>query len=120
MFAPALMIFLSCFFSSSGSTGGGIKMVRAVVLFHQAVRELTRIVHPRAVVPVKFAGRVVENGVVLAVLAFMLMYGTTIIAATLALDPALIAPKSTLEGLAAEPAEAAAKMMPWQRELLGV
>jgi ribonuclease D len=42
------------------------------------------------------------------------------LATTLGLDPALIAPKSTLEGLAADPAEAAAKMMPWQRALLGV
>lgn len=42
------------------------------------------------------------------------------IATALGLDPALIAPKYTLEGLAAEPAETAAKMMPWQRGLLGV
>ncbi len=84
-FAPGLMLFLSCFLSSSGSTGGGIKMVRAMVLFHQALRELTRIVHPRAVVQVKYGERVVDNSVILAVLAFMLMYGATIIAATLIL-----------------------------------
>lgn len=42
------------------------------------------------------------------------------LATTLGLDPALIAPKSALEALAAEPAEAAARMMPWQRGLLGV
>jgi len=80
VFAPALMLFLSCFVSSSGSTGGGIKMIRALVLFKQAMRELTRIVHPRAVVQVKVGDRVVENHVILAVLAYMLMYGGTIIA----------------------------------------
>jgi trk system potassium uptake protein TrkH len=85
VFAPALMLFLSCFMSSSGSTGGGIKMIRAVVLFRQALRELTRIVHPRAVVQVKVGDRVVENQVILAVLAYMLMYGATIIMAMMAL-----------------------------------
>lgn len=41
-------------------------------------------------------------------------------AAALALDPALIAPKSLLESLAANPEEAAARMMPWQRQTLGL
>ena len=84
-FAPIWMIFLSCFVTSSGSTGGGIKMVRAVVLFKQAVREMTRIIHPRAVVPVKYGEQVIENNVIFAVLAFMLMYGTTIITMTMLL-----------------------------------
>ncbi len=79
IFAPIWMIFLSCFATSSGSTGGGIKMVRAVVLFKQAVREMTRIIHPRAVLPVKFGEQVIENNVIFAVLAFMLMWGGTII-----------------------------------------
>jgi trk system potassium uptake protein TrkH len=84
-FAPIWMIFLSCFATSSGSTGGGIKMVRAVVLFKQAIREMTRIIHPRAVVPVKYGDQVIENNVIFAVLAFMLMYGTTVIAMTMLL-----------------------------------
>jgi trk system potassium uptake protein len=79
VFAPALMLFLSCFLASAGSTGGGIKMIRAVVLFKQALRELTRIVHPSAVVQVKIDDRVIENSLIFAVLAYMLMYGATII-----------------------------------------
>jgi trk system potassium uptake protein TrkH len=55
-------------------------MIRAVVLFKQAVRELTRIVHPSAVVQVKVDGRVIENNLIFAVLAYMLMYGATVIA----------------------------------------
>ncbi len=79
VFAPAFLLFLSCFLASGGSTGGGIKMIRAIVLFKQAMRELTRIVHPTAVVQVKVEGRVVENSLIFAVLAYMLMYGATII-----------------------------------------
>ena len=60
-------------------------MVRAVVLFKQAIREMTRIIHPRAVVPVKYGDQVIENNVIFAVLAFMLMYGTTIITMTMLL-----------------------------------
>jgi trk system potassium uptake protein TrkH len=82
MFAPVFMIFLSCFATSSGSTGGGIKMIRFTLLIKQSVRELTRIVHPRAVVPVKIGGQVIENNVIFAVLAFMLMYGGTVIVMT--------------------------------------
>jgi len=85
IFAPVLMIFLSCFATSSGSTGGGIKMVRAVVLFKQAVREMTRIIHPKAVLPVKFGEQVIENNVIFAVLAFMLMWGGTVIVMTMLL-----------------------------------
>jgi trk system potassium uptake protein TrkH len=79
VFAPIWMLFLSCFVTSSGSTGGGIKMIRAALLFRQALREMTRIIHPRAVVPVKFGDQVIENNVIFAVLAFMLMWGGTII-----------------------------------------
>lgn len=85
VFAPVWMIFLSCFATSSGSTGGGIKMVRAIVLFKQAGREMTRIIHPRAVLPVKFGEQVIENNVIFAVLAFMLMYGGTVIVMTMLL-----------------------------------
>ena len=86
VFAPVWMLFLSCFCTCSGSTGGGIKMIRARLMFHQALREMTRIVHPRALVPVKLSGQPVENNIIFAVLAFMLMYGGTITIATMLLS----------------------------------
>lgn len=85
IFAPLWMLFLSAVACSSGSTGGGIKMIRALVLQRQAFREFTRIVHPRAEVPLKIGGTVVENKLIFAVLAFMLIYGGTMITMTLAL-----------------------------------
>ena len=51
----------------------------------QALREFTRIVHPRAEVPLKVAGQQVENKVIFGVLAFMLVYGGSTIVMTLAL-----------------------------------
>ena len=85
VFAPVWMLFLCCFATCSGSTGGGIKMIRAEVMLRQAHRELRRIIHPRAIIPLKVGGRVVENHIIFAVLAFMLIYGAVVIAGTLLL-----------------------------------
>jgi trk system potassium uptake protein TrkH len=85
VFAPVLLIFLSVFASSSGSTGGGIKMIRAVVLIKQTRREIGRILHPRLVNPVRISGSPIGNNVVFSVLAFMLMYGLTVIVGTFVL-----------------------------------
>jgi trk system potassium uptake protein len=74
IFAPMWMIFLSCIVASSGSTGGGIKMIRTLVLAKQAHRELTQLVHPNMVRPVKVGGAVIANRVVFAVLAFVFLY----------------------------------------------
>jgi trk system potassium uptake protein TrkH len=85
VFAPVWMLFLCSFATCSGSTGGGIKMIRAELMARQAVREMTRIIHPRAVVPVKLAGVPVENNIIFAVLAFILMYNGSVIAMTMLL-----------------------------------
>jgi trk system potassium uptake protein TrkH len=81
-FAPWFMLMLSGMATSAGSTGAGIKMIRFIVLVKQARREMLRALHPRVVNPVRLRDAVVENNVIFAVLAFMLMYGTTIIAMT--------------------------------------
>lgn len=85
VFAPVWMLFLCSFATCSGSTGGGIKMIRAELMARQAVREMTRIIHPRAVVPVKLAGVPVENNIIFAILAFILMYNGSVIAMTMLL-----------------------------------
>lgn len=85
VFAPLVMLILCSFTSSSGSTGAGIKMVRAVLMAKQALRELMRLIHPRAVLPLKLGHQVVDNRIVLAVLAFMLVYGGSVIVMTMLL-----------------------------------
>ncbi len=85
VFAPMWMLFLCCFATCSGSTGGGIKMIRAEIMARQSLREMVRILHPRAYVPVKLAGQPVENNIVFAILAFMLVYGASVIAISMLL-----------------------------------
>lgn len=74
IFAPMWMMFLSCIVASSGSTGGGIKMIRTLILAKQANRELNLLVHPNMVRPLKVGGNVIANRVVFAVLAFVFLY----------------------------------------------
>ncbi len=85
VFAPVFMLMLSGVATSAGSTGGGIKMVRMLILIKQARRELTRLVHPNAVQPVRLGGAVVESRMIFSVMAFMLVYGGTVIVLTMLL-----------------------------------
>ena len=85
VFAPVLLMFLGSFVSCAGSTGGGIKMVRMILLIKQARRELVRIVHPRVVNPVTLGGAVLPMSVMTATFGFMLIYGATIMGLTMVL-----------------------------------
>ena len=85
LFAPLVMILLGSFATCAGSTGGGIKMVRMLLLVKQARRELVRIVHPNVVNPVVLGGQAVSDRVMQSVIAFMMMYGATLTGLTLAL-----------------------------------
>ena len=85
LFAPLLMILLGCFATCAGSTGGGIKMVRMLLLLKQARRELIRIVHPSVVNPVVLGGAAVSDRVMQSVIAYMMMYGATLVTLTMLL-----------------------------------
>lgn len=85
VFAPVMLLLLSGVATSAGSTGGGIKMVRLLLLLKQAKRELQRLSHPRAIRPVTLGGKVVDNHVIFAVLAFIFMYGCTVLVLTMVL-----------------------------------
>ncbi len=83
VFVPVWLIFLGCFVSCAGSTGGGIKMVRMIILVRQSLRELVRILHPRVVNPLTLGGSLVPAGVIANVLAFMLIYGASTVGLTM-------------------------------------
>ena len=85
-FAPLWMLFLCSFATSAGSTGGGIKMIRAIVLYKQVYRELARAMHPNAVHPIKIGNSVVPPNILFAVLAFGFIYMVCIVSMTLLLS----------------------------------
>lgn len=65
-----LMLFCAC----AGSTSGGIKIVRIIVLFKNAINEFKRQVHPNAILPVRLNGQVIPIDIVTKILAFMFLY----------------------------------------------
>jgi trk system potassium uptake protein TrkH len=103
IFAPLIMLFLCSFVSCSGSTGSGMKMVRAQILFKQLFRELLRTIHPRIYSPVKLSERPVSNATVFAVLAYLFMYVTSLTASGLdiltAFSAAVVSLNNTGPGL---------------------
>jgi trk system potassium uptake protein TrkH len=82
IFAPLWMLFLSCIVASSGSTGGGIKMIRTLVLFKQAGREFSKLLHPMAINPMKIGGSVIPNNIVFSVLGFIFLYFMSVVTLT--------------------------------------
>ena len=85
VFAPWWMLFLSCILCSTGSTGGGIKMFRTLLLTRQAGREMQLLIHPAAVAPLRIGGRPIPEGVGSSVLAFIFVYFMTVALLTFAM-----------------------------------
>lgn len=85
MAAGLWILILSCVAASAGSTGGGIKMIRTLILFKQSSRELMSLVHPSAVSTLKIGGQAVSDRTVLSVFGFMHLYTITVIVLSLVL-----------------------------------
>jgi len=73
-FLGILLIFSSFVGGCAGSTGGGIKVIRFLLLIKQGLREIDRLVHPNAQIPVRVSGRSVNHRVVDAVWGFFSLY----------------------------------------------
>lgn len=72
--ATSLMFVFACFATSGGSTGGGMKMMRALILFKQMSRQFRLTLQPLSVVPLTINGHRVETSVIFSALGFMLLW----------------------------------------------
>jgi trk system potassium uptake protein TrkH len=80
------LLFLLMFVGSmAGSTGGGIKTMRLWAALKQGVVEMRKHLHPRAIMLTRLGGKVVHEGVMLNILAFMLLYVASFIVGVLVL-----------------------------------
>lgn len=84
-FARTMLVVLMFVGGCAGSTAGGMKVIRLVLLAKNAQTELKRQLHPQAVVPVKVAGRVIPERVMRKVLGFFFLYMTVYTIGTLLL-----------------------------------
>lgn len=71
---PVLLIFASFIGGSAGSTAGGIKVIRWLLIYKQGAREVARLVHPNAEIPVKLGNAAIQPRVVDAVWGFFSVY----------------------------------------------
>ncbi len=77
LWKPVLVALLFALFfvgGSTGSTGGSIKIMRIVLLFKNSYYELKRMIHPQAVIPVRFNKHTVESKTINNILAFFVLY----------------------------------------------
>ena len=72
----ALVVLFALFFvgGMAGSTGGGVKVVRVLLILKNSFRELRQLVHPQAILPIRLDHRVVPEGIVRNVLSFIVLY----------------------------------------------
>lgn len=72
--AAALILLMMFTGGCSGSTGGGIKPGRYLIIINRTVNELKKMVHPRAVLPLRFGGRFINEDLLINVLQFFFLY----------------------------------------------
>jgi trk system potassium uptake protein TrkH len=73
---PVLLIFVSFVGGSAGSTAGGMKVIRWLLIARQGAREIMRLIHPNATLTVKLGGKPVDRSVIDAVWGFFATYVT--------------------------------------------
>lgn len=71
---PFLLFVLAFMGGCAGSTGGGMKVMRVLLIYRQGTREVRRLLHPNAVIPVKLGNRPVSDRVLQAVWGFFSVY----------------------------------------------
>jgi len=84
-FLPLILLFLSFVGGCAGSTGGGIKVIRCLLLYKQGVREIRRLIHPNAIINIRMGDRSVADRVVDAVWGFFATYVAVFVVLLLAL-----------------------------------
>jgi trk system potassium uptake protein TrkH len=83
--APLLLLFVACIGGSSGSTSGGMKVARVVMLLRTGLREVKQLVHPNGQFLVKIGGKRVSESIVITVGGFCTLYVISVCVLTLAL-----------------------------------
>lgn len=77
VFLPVLLFMMAFIGGCAGSTGGGIKVIRVLLIYKQGIREIHRLIHPNAIIPVKINKRTVNDRVLESVWGFFSVYVLT-------------------------------------------
>lgn len=82
-FSKGILFLLMFIGGSAGSTAGGMKVIRILVMFKLIKREIVKIFHPRAIVPIKNSGKVLANETVASINSFIALYLVIFVISTL-------------------------------------
>lgn len=100
-FIPIMLICIAFIGGCAGSTCGGMKVVRIMLLYRQAIREIGRLIHPHAVIPVKIGGVKTSPTVMDAVWGFFFLYVASFVMITIALNGVGVDPVTAYAAAAA-------------------
>ena len=100
-FVPIMLICIAFIGGCAGSTCGGMKVIRVMLLYRQANREIGRLIHPHAVIPVKFGGRKTSPNVMDAIWGFFFLYVASFVLITIALNGVGVDPVTAYAAAAA-------------------
>jgi trk system potassium uptake protein TrkH len=100
-FIPIMLICIAFIGGCAGSTCGGMKVIRIMLLYRQAIREIRRLIHPHAVIPVKIGGRKTSATVMDAVWGFFFLYVASFVMITIALNGVGVDPVTAYAAAAA-------------------
>lgn len=84
-FLPIFLILMSYIGGSAYSTGGGMKVIRVMLLFKQGMREIHQLLHPNALMPVKLNGKAISEKIMTGVWGFFSLYVFIVVILTLLL-----------------------------------
>jgi trk system potassium uptake protein TrkH len=84
-FLPFLLFYMAIIGACAGSTGGGMKVIRIILIIKQGFREIEKLIHPNAVVPIKLGSQRVPDRVIESVWGFFSVYVMAYMAMLLAL-----------------------------------
>ena len=84
-FSQGVLLILMFIGGCAGSTAGGIKNVRYLILFKNASREITKMIHPKAVIPIRLGRDIVQEELVESVVSFFFLYLAILLVSTLLL-----------------------------------
>lgn len=73
-FIPVFIMLLALIGGCAASTSGGIKVIRALLIFKQSKREMTRLLHPNALIPIKFGQHILPEPVLQSMWAFLSVF----------------------------------------------
>lgn len=99
-FLPLLLIYISFVGGCGGSTAGGMKVLRVLLMVKQGAQEVRQLIHPHAILPLRLGRRIVDPRLARSVWGFFALYSFAVATLTLLMIHAGLAPLDAFSAVA--------------------